>query len=43
MSVDLLVTDAPPPALFETLLAEAEVEIVVALEEPLPEAVDGAG
>jgi DeoR family glycerol-3-phosphate regulon repressor len=42
-SVDLLVTDAPPPALFETLLAEAEVEIVVALEEPLPEAVGGAG
>lgn len=32
-SVDVLVTDAAPPALFESLLREAEVEIVLA-EEP---------
>lgn len=32
-SVDLLVTDGPPPALFESLLAEAEVEIVIVGDE----------
>jgi DeoR family glycerol-3-phosphate regulon repressor len=42
-SVDLLVTDAPPPALLESLLIEAEVEIIVATEEPLPELAHDGG
>ena len=43
-SVDIIVTEASPPALFESLLREAEVEIVLAGEPPLtePEVVDGA-
>jgi DeoR family glycerol-3-phosphate regulon repressor len=41
-SVDVLVTEMPPPALFESLLLEAEIEIVIA-EDVIAEEAPRAG